>query len=232
MQVTCSNCGARYAVDPAAVGPAGRTVQCARCSHRWFLKAEAAPTDSTPQQPSVPDFVIRPQAQGAGLPALRRPQPQTPWGRWLMAAAGVLVVVGAAAFAGRDQIRAQLPPEWRPILSLDAFRSPSAPPSTATRRTLPDQARPDQARLEIDLDASKIELVDGRYVVLGEVVNTGQAPGSTNRLRLVFRKDNDVLGERAYPLVEGPIGPGARLSFRQALDDPPSGTTEIVPAIE
>lgn len=227
MQVTCSNCGARYAVDPAAIGPAGRTVQCARCSHRWFLKAAAPPADSTPQQRTVPDFVIRPQAQGAGLPALRRPQPKTQWGRWLMAAAGVLIVLGAAAFAGRDQIRAQLPPEWRPMLSLDAFRSLFAPPSTATRRPLPDQAR-----LEIDLDASKIELVDGRYVVLGEVVNTGQAPGSTNRLKLIFRKDNDVLGERAYPLVQGPIGPGARLSFRQALDDPPSGTTEIVPAVE
>lgn len=227
MQVTCSNCGARYAVDPAAIGPAGRTVQCVRCSHRWFVKTEAAPADSTPQPRTVPDFVIRPQAQGAGLPALTRPQPKPHWGRWLMAAAGVIVVLGAAAFAGRDQIRAQLPPEWRPMLSLDAFRSLFAPPSTVTRPTLPEQAR-----LEIDLDASRIELVDGRYVVLGEVVNTGQAPGSTNRLRLIFRKDNDVLGERAYPLVQGPIGPGARLSFRQALDDPPSGTTEIVPAVE
>ncbi|MDP1962046.1 MAG: hypothetical protein Q8K93_07590 [Reyranella sp.] len=175
----------------------------------------------------MPDFVIRPQAQGAGLPALTRPQPKTPWGRWLMAAAGVLIVLGAAAFAGRDQIRAQLPPAWRPILSLDTFRALIAPPSTAARGTLPDQAR-----LEIDLDASRIELVDGRYVMLGEVVNMGQAPGSTNRLKLIFRKDNDVLGERAYLLVEGPIGPGARLSFRQALDDPPSGTTEIVPAVE
>jgi predicted Zn finger-like uncharacterized protein len=224
MQVTCSNCGARYAVDPAAIGPAGRTVQCARCSHRWFLKTEA---DPTPLQQTVPDFVIRPQVQGAGLPALTRPQPKTHWGRWLMAAAGVLVVLGAAAYAGRDQIRAQLPPEWRPMLSLDGFRSLFAPSPTASRRALPDQAR-----LEIDLDASKIELVDGRYVVLGEVVNTGQAPGSTNRLKLIFRKDNDVLGERAYPLVQGPIGPGARVSFRQALDDPPSGTTEIVPAVE
>jgi hypothetical protein len=191
------------------------------------LKAEAAPADATPRQRTAPDFVIRPQAQGAGLPALTRPQPKTHWGRWLMAVAGLLVVLGAAAFAGRDQIRAQLPPEWRPILSLDTFRSLFAPPPTAARRTLPDQAR-----LEIDLDASKIELVDGRYVVQGEVVNTGRVPGSTTRLRLIFRKDDDVLGERAYPLVEGPIGPGDRVSFRQALDDPPSGTTEIVPAVE
>ena len=36
MQVACPNCGARYLVDPAAIGPTGRTVQCSRCSHRWF----------------------------------------------------------------------------------------------------------------------------------------------------------------------------------------------------
>lgn len=227
MQVTCSNCGARYAVDPSAIGPAGRTVQCVRCSHRWFLKPEAAPTDSAPQQRTVPDFIIRPQAQGAGLPALTRRQPESHWGRWLMAVVALFAVLGAAAFAGRDQIRERLPPEWRTILSFNAVRSLFSPPSAAADRTLSDRAR-----LEIDLDASKIELVDGRYVVQGEVVNAGQASGSTSRLKLIFRKDGDVLGERTYPLVEGPIGPGARVSFRQTLDDPPAGTTEIVPAIE
>jgi len=230
MHVTCSNCGARYAVDPAALGQGGRTVQCARCSHRWFAKPEAAsaaPPNSAPRAQSVPDFVIRPQAQGAGLPALTRPQPRSHGGRWLMGAAIVVVVLGAAAFAGRDKIREQLSPQWQSILSLDTLRSLFGAP-TATSRPAPAN----RARLEIDLDATKVELVDGRYVVQGDVVNTGRAPGSTSRLKLIFRKDNDVLGERAYPLVHGPIGPGARASFRQTLDEPPSGTTEIVPTIE
>jgi len=43
---------------------------------------------------------------------------------------------------------------------------------------------------------------------------------------------DDVLGERSYSMVEGPIAPGARLGFRQTLDDPPAGTTDIVPAVE
>jgi predicted Zn finger-like uncharacterized protein len=42
MQVTCPNCGARYAVDPLAIGPVGRIVQCARCSHRWLQTVAAA----------------------------------------------------------------------------------------------------------------------------------------------------------------------------------------------
>ncbi len=222
MHVTCSNCGARYAVDPAALGQGGRTVR--------FAKPEAAsvaPPDSAPQAPSVPDFVIRPQAPGAGLPALTRPPPRSNGGRWLIGAAAVVVVLGIAAFAGRHEIRGQLSPQWQSILSLDTLRSLFGA-TTATGRSTPANL----ARLEIDLDATKVELVDGRYVVQGDVVNTGRAPGSTSRLKLIFRKDNDVLGERAYPLVQGPIGPGARASFRQTLDEPPPGTTEIVPAVE
>lgn len=224
MHVTCSNCGARYAVDPAALGEGGRTVQCARCSHRWFEAPQATslpPAGAQSPASPVPDVVIRPQSPGAGLPALTRPQPKHHLGRWLMGAAAVLVVVVSAAVVWRGQILDRLPPAWRPILTLDAFRGPSAAPSKAT-----------QARLEVDLDASKIEWVDGRYVVQGELVNAGRAPGSTRRLRLIFRKDNDVLGERAYPLVKGPIGPGARVSFSQALDEPPPGTTDVVPAVE
>lgn len=229
MHVTCSNCGARYAVDPAALGEGGRTVQCARCSHRWFAKPEAAPAASSaaaPRAQSVPDFVIRPQAQGAGLPALTRPRPKSPWVEWLLGAIVLFLLLSVAAYAWRGEIRERLPPEWRPILTLDMLRTLFGPPSAA--RPAPAH----QARLEIDLDNSKVELVDGRYVVQGDIVNTGRAPGSTSRLKLTFRKDNDVLGERAYPMVHGPIEPGGRVSFRQTLDDPPSGTTEIVPAVE
>ena len=48
MQVTCPNCGARYAVDPLAIGPVGRIVQCARCANRW-LQTVAAAADNDPQ---------------------------------------------------------------------------------------------------------------------------------------------------------------------------------------
>jgi len=196
MQIACSNCGARYAVDPAAIGPAGRTVQCVRCSHRWFEKLEAAsstPADGEAAQRPVPDFVIRPPVQGAGLPALRQP-PKIPWRRWAVAAGAAVIVLAVAAFAWRAQLG--------PVLKLEAFRTLFASPPKAVR-----PAPPAQARLEIDLDASKIDVVDGRYVVQGEVVNTGRQPGSTSKLKLVFRKNDDVLGERAYPLVKGPIGP-------------------------
>ena len=221
MQVTCSNCGARYAVDPTAIGPTGRTVQCVRCSHRWFQELDAPPpTTGEPSDvapaPSVavPDFVIRPSTPGSGLPAVIAP-PKRNWGTWIAVAIVFVVLFGAAGYAYRGEIKAHLPAAWRTMLHLDAARE-----------------TPPHAQVGIDMAATKIELVDGRYVVQGELINTGTAPGSTSRLKLVFRAGSEILAERALPLVEGPIAPGARMSFSLPLDEPPSGATNIVPTVD
>jgi predicted Zn finger-like uncharacterized protein len=228
MQVTCSNCGARYAVDRLAIGPIGRTVQCVRCSHRWFEKVTpAASVASPPGQRPVPDFVIRPQSHyTAGLPAIAVPRRTVHWGRWIAALVMLVLVVGAAVFAYREEIRSRLS-GWSAILTFNAARGLFAPPAEATRPGVPDQPR-----IELDLAASKVELVDGRYLVRGELINSGRAAGSTSTLKLVFRSGDDVLGERAYPLIEGPIEPGGRLGFSRAFDDPPDGTSNIVPTVE
>jgi predicted Zn finger-like uncharacterized protein len=231
MQVTCPQCGARYAVDPLAIGPTGRTVQCARCSHRWLEKGQAAPAaplEPPPAERPVPDFVIRPQPHyNAGLPAISPPRHTPHWGRWAGGLAIAILVIAVAAFAWRDAIRERLPAGWSALLSRDAVPGLFAPPARAART-----AEPEEARIELDLTNSKVELVDGAYVVRGELVNNGRAPGSTSALRLVFRKGDDVLGQRAYPMIEGPIAPGARLSFSHPFDDPPDGTTNIVPTVE
>ena len=108
----------------------------------------------------------------------------------------------------------------------DASRGAAAPPPQAPWA---QAARPN---IEVDLASSKIDVVDGRYVVRGQLVNNGKAAGSTTLLRLTFKKNDDVLGERSFPMVEGPLSPGSRTSFSQTFDDPPSGTTDIVPVVE
>jgi len=223
MLVICTNCAARYAVDPLAIGPTGRTVECALCHHRWFQRVEGLPPP--------PDLVIRPPTRGlkAQLPAVIEPKSDFAWSRLLAVTVVVVVLIAAAAaFAFRNEIMAMISNEAnaeRPVAVATAAAAPAA-----AKVAMPEPAA--RAQLEVDMATSKIEMIDGHYVVQGEIVNNGRATGATSTLRLTFKKENDVLGERSYSLVRGPIAPGGRLSFRQTLDDPPSGTTDIVPAVE
>ncbi len=130
MQVTCPSCGARYAVDPTAIGPTGRTVQCVRCEHRWHEKiidSIPLPVDQVAAVPPLPrrapDFVIRPPTSyNSGLPAIAKPPATSHWGRWLAAVLVVLIVLGASAFTYRDEIKRNLPSGWLAYFGLDAAR--------------------------------------------------------------------------------------------------------------
>jgi predicted Zn finger-like uncharacterized protein len=122
MQVICPNCGARYAVDPLAIGPSGRIVQCVRCSHRWHEQPIAPALVVPPLPRPVPDFVIRPSTYNSGLPALATPPARTRWGLWLSIGTVAIVVLGLAAYALRGEILAALPAEWRDFLHIDALR--------------------------------------------------------------------------------------------------------------
>jgi predicted Zn finger-like uncharacterized protein len=113
MQVTCSSCQARYAVDPLAIGPNGRTVQCSRCSHRWFETVTQVPEP-------VPDIVIRPAIHPPALPALIEPRENAAWTKVLVGVVVVVVLLAAGVFAFRNQIATQLPLQWRTVLNIDA----------------------------------------------------------------------------------------------------------------
>jgi len=257
MQVACPNCGARYLVDPAAIGPTGRTVQCSRCSHRWFETIDppsAPPKEFTPQERPAPDFVIRPQIYGGGLPAIASPRGFPRWPKVVIGIAVLLVLFGGMAFAFKDELLPLLPPEARQALGLElpaasvpsasgpaaaaavappqSSRAASPSPSLASTPPATPPAEPATIGLEVDLAASKIDLVDGHYVVRGEIVNKGKMEASIHALKLLFKMEAVVLGERFYPLFAGPIQPGARQAFSQILDDPPAGTTDIVPTVE
>ena len=43
MIITCPSCATRYEIPPKNLGPAGRTVRCTNCGHRWFVTPEDAP---------------------------------------------------------------------------------------------------------------------------------------------------------------------------------------------
>jgi predicted Zn finger-like uncharacterized protein len=68
MQIACPHCQTSYQVDPLSVGPAGRSVRCARCRTVWFAadttalseiaaahRAEVAQFATTPSEPDAAD---------------------------------------------------------------------------------------------------------------------------------------------------------------------------------
>src|SRR5665213_2012673 len=66
MLIVCPSCASSYMIDPAAVGPAGRTVRCARCKASWFAGGPKA-------DPDVATFVDSVIAEAEGkLPARLR----------------------------------------------------------------------------------------------------------------------------------------------------------------
>ena len=218
MIVTCPNCRARYAVDPQKIGPAGRTVQCARCVHRWFEKVDGVAP--------IPEVLIRPTALGASLPAVIPPKRPFPWRPVVAAAVLLIVLVGAALYVFRGKIATMISYEARASATTEVAAAP------ASRPPPPPATKPLRPQIEIDLASSMVDVVAGRYVVRGELVNNGTAAGSTSLLRVTFKRNEDVLGERSIPMIAGPLPPGGRTSFSQPLDDPPQGTTEIVPIVE
>ena len=54
MLIVCPSCATSYMIDPASLGPEGRTVRCARCKATWF----ASPKKQAPEVNAFVDGVI------------------------------------------------------------------------------------------------------------------------------------------------------------------------------
>jgi predicted Zn finger-like uncharacterized protein len=84
MLIVCPSCATSYMIDPASLGPTGRTVRCARCKATWFATTQKPAADVN----AFVDGVIAeaeaqtaggaPQAPSAGAEPARPPLPQAP----------------------------------------------------------------------------------------------------------------------------------------------------------
>jgi predicted Zn finger-like uncharacterized protein len=205
MQLTCPNCAARYLVDPAAIGPSGRTVQCFRCGHKWQERGSSAPSIAQPVPPpaptAAPDFVIRPQNHAApsALPAIPV-DPGLPV--WLKAVIGVLVILallGGGSYLFREQVI--------PVLVVD------------------------QGTTKIDRRAEE----DGKtvYVVTGDIINTGVSDAAARRLHLTILDANgNRIEERAVEIATGPIPPNGRGKFEARIGELPTTSAQVDLAAE
>ncbi|MBV8410594.1 MAG: serine/threonine protein kinase [Alphaproteobacteria bacterium] len=161
-------------------------------------------------EPTAPAALPPPPFDQSARPAARR----TRLALYAGTAAALLALVGAGYFGFAT----------KPAPTL-VQASKTGIPATAPG---PTAGHP----LQLDLAASKIELIDGRYALAGEIVNSGSATAAARQLTLVYRKGEQVLGQRTYSLAQGPIAPGGRVKFTLALDDPPPGATQLEGIVE
>ncbi len=71
MLIVCPNCASSYMIDQAAVGPAGRTVRCARCKASWLAGGPDAALDVTASVEPV-----NAEAEALSAPAARAQAPR------------------------------------------------------------------------------------------------------------------------------------------------------------
>ncbi|WP_225770717.1 DUF3426 domain-containing protein [Inquilinus sp. Marseille-Q2685] len=121
MIVTCPSCSTRYLVDPAAIGPDGRRVKCARCGHVWRESAVEPVPAAAPVEPQP--VLVGPAAQAAtpspaaghitNLPVVIAPRRRD--GPAVGLALAVLLVGGLAGvgYFARDSIVRFWPPAIR-----------------------------------------------------------------------------------------------------------------------
>lgn len=72
MLIVCPSCATSYLIEPASLGPAGRTVRCARCKETWF----AGGSQPAPQLTAfVDDVIAEAEAHPAGGGTATPPRP-------------------------------------------------------------------------------------------------------------------------------------------------------------
>ncbi len=147
MILKCPNCATRFLVDPAVLGPAGRTVRCGACGREWRQEPErpaersfAAP--ATAEAPEETSEETRESTDGRRseapparrLPAARR-RPRQPRALFSLVLLAAIAVVLLGCYQFRSIIVAYWPDTapFYDVLDIDAKPHPSIRPATANR---------------------------------------------------------------------------------------------------
>jgi predicted Zn finger-like uncharacterized protein len=205
MIVNCPACSTRYLIEPAALGPMGRVVRCAKCEHSWH---QGPPSDMPHQVDVAMPAAARPPASarpirsaggslGAGLPLL------------------ILVLLGLG-IAGGYFFRERIVAEW---------------PKTAPFYELiglPTKVL--GAGLELVNVNFKRQEVAGRKIiqVQGDIFNKTGANIVLPAIKVALNDDSGkVLYDWILSLAQPVIRPGETVNFQTEAKDPPAEATKL-----
>ncbi len=223
MIVTCPGCGARFRVDPALLGPAGRRVRCSACGHRWMIRPEpeSAPAPATVRQPGgreeterIPGLgpVDRDGASAAGEPpplAAAPPLGQPPSGRgaaiagWL--AVLLLLLALAGLVVGRNEVVAAFP---QALAIYDRLGLPVTARHGLELRNLASRRLEEQGVTV--------------FVVEGEIHNLTRAERPIPPVRVALLDgEGRELGSGLFRAAQPGVAGGAIARFEARIVDPP-----------
>lgn len=200
MIITCPACQTKFQIPPASLGTQGRNVRCSSCGERWFV-------DAFTSAPPPPLALVEPELHAvtsrfAGLSARRL----VPW-----LALVLLLLLAAAAIAGRNQIAAHLPaaaPVYQRLgLSLEL-------PLGIEFRDLGSERR--------------VAAGQQVLVVTGEITNISGQRRDVPPIRVaLLAADRRELDHGLFAPPEPALGPGAAARFEVKLDAPPPEASDF-----
>lgn len=80
MLISCPNCATNFSVPDKALAPSGRTLKCAKCSHKWFQAVSRPEDDFGLDENSFPP-PPRPEPVSEPRPAFSAPEPDMDFDR-------------------------------------------------------------------------------------------------------------------------------------------------------
>lgn len=228
MIVKCSECAARYLIDPAALGAEGRVVRCGKCAHSWVQIPNEVTETAEPTSAEEPVFAVPPpprpgeQPQGGGgqrrrgsnVPALRRhrrPSRLRARAAWL----ALFVVVGAIV-GGATHYRPQVLETWPAAERLyEAVGFPSEPPGFGL------------SLVNVKFDQKTAE---GTAVLMveGEIRNVSEKERDVPGLRAtLFGKNQRELQNWTFIAPVPKLLPGENVQFRTSVKNPAEGAVRL-----
>jgi predicted Zn finger-like uncharacterized protein len=226
MILTCPACATRYSVADDAIGPAGKAVRCAGCSHRWTAMPTAE--DELELAAAVPAAKPEPDPEPAAAEPDRRSANKTPLAFREKAQAKQTVrqaVVNGAVWAGIGAGVAVLA-ALSLIFRVDVVRVVPRTASAYAAIGLPVNP----TGLVFEGVSAKPGLQDGHdaLVVSGAVRNIEKRPVASPALTI---KVLDTTGHpvlvRTTDAVSGMILPGQTHNFVVSVVDPPRAANDV-----